>query len=267
MNVYRDEVIKMMKAFLCFCLMIALSMPFALPATACWMAPEPFEIFSEDGSKVFVFIPDNNSITNAYAAVYEILNGERQIVYTVEDLASFAYEGNFHFSTDMTHFARTFPAYGMSVFEVFSNGVRTREVMRNDFIKDYARVEAETSIGPMYTVKWNIEEQYSHNDTITISTGEGNTLVFDLSTALFSTEDALPDIVPTEVVPVEVLQTQPLPAEINEDVLPIEALSHFTPASVHEEQPSRVGIYIIEGSAIAFIGASIFLFKNRKKVK
>jgi len=247
--------------------MIAFSISFALPVTACWATPEPFEIFSQDGSKVFVFIPDEDKITNAYAAVYEIVNGERQIVYAVEDLSSFAYEGDFHFSADMTHFARTFPKYGMSVFEVFSNGVRTRVVMRYDFIKDYASIVAETSIGPMYTVKWSIEEQSSNNDTITIITGEGNTLVFDLSTALFSSEDALPYVAPTGVAPVALLQTQPQSAGINEGVLPIGVLSNVTPASAHEAQPDRVVIYIIEGCAIAIIGAGVFILVNRKKVR
>lgn len=144
-------------SFLIICTFIYLS---HLQVKACWSQPEPFEVFSADGSRVFVFIPDDYSLSNAYAAVYEIVDDNREIVYVVDDLSSFAYEFNFHFSTDMTHFARTFPQYGMSTFEVFSHGIRTRVVMRNDFIEDYDSIEAETSIGPMYTVGWNIEKSH-----------------------------------------------------------------------------------------------------------
>ena len=73
-------------------------------------------------------------------------------------MASFAYESNFYFSDDMMHFARIFPPYGMSAFEVFSGGIRTRVVTRDDFIDDYASIESDSSIGPSYTVTWKIEE-------------------------------------------------------------------------------------------------------------
>jgi len=181
----------MRKPFLFVCLMLAFTFFNTLPVKACWMAPEPFEIISEDAGRIFVFTPDEYGSADAYAAVYEIINNERQIVYTVEGLSSFAYEGNFHFSSDMTHFVRTFPAPGMPVFESFTNGVRTRVVMRSDFIEDYSTAEAFTSIGPSYTVNWRIEEHSPKNGTLTISTDEGNTVIFDLATARFDSENVL----------------------------------------------------------------------------
>ncbi|MCL2837407.1 MAG: hypothetical protein FWE00_11860 [Defluviitaleaceae bacterium] len=182
----------MRKSFLFICLMLAFAFSNTLPVAACWMAPEPFEIISEDGSRIFVFTPDEYGSADAYAAVYEIIDNERQIVYKVEGLASFAYEGNFYFSSDMTHFVRTFPAPGTPVFEAFANGVRTRVVMRSDFIEDYTSEEGLTSIGPSYTVNWRIEEHSPQNGTITISTDEGNAVIFDLATARFDSENALP---------------------------------------------------------------------------
>jgi hypothetical protein len=183
----------MKKIFLCFCLILILVLLNILQVTACWAAPEPFEIFSADGSKVFVFVPTEDGAGNAYAAVYEIENNERKLFYIVDELSSFAYEGNFYFSTDMMNFIRTFPAPGMPVFEAFSNDVRTRVVMRNDFIENYADggdFPPVTSIGPTYTINWRIEE-HTNNDTIKITTDEGNTLFFDLASAKFYTEDAL----------------------------------------------------------------------------
>jgi len=179
----------MRKIGLCFCLIALLILSAAVPVSACWAQPLPFEILSEDGSRVFVFDPDQYGMGIANAAVYEIINGERQLVYTVEDLASFAYESNFHFSTDMAHFIRTFPAPGIPVFEVFSYGERTRIVLRSDFIEDYSEAGRFTSIGPEYNVGWQIEERSPNGVAITISTGEGNTFVFDITTAEFIGDD------------------------------------------------------------------------------
>ena len=210
-----------------------------LPVAACWEAPEPFEIESEDGNRVFVFNPAEDGMANAYAAVYEIINNERHLVYMVEGLSSFAYKGNFHFSEDMMHFARTFPQFGMSTFEVFSNGVRTRVVMRNDFIENYASIESETSIGPFYTVTWRIEEYPSENTIIKISTDEDNVLLFDLANAKFAFEDVLPA---NYTAPIDVT-TVPYP----------------------RVQPSSNVIFVIAGSAVAFIGVCAFLLAKYKK--
>ena len=181
-----------MKKVFTICLILVLIFSNAPSASACWAQPVPFEIFSEDGSRVFVFNPVENSFDNAYAGVYEIVNNERRLIYTVEDLSSFAYESDFRFSADMMHFARIFPPSGMATFEVFSNGVRTRVVMRNDFIRNYAGIEVETSIGPFYTVTWRIENYPPEYNVITISTSEGKNLLFDLETAEFISENVFP---------------------------------------------------------------------------
>ena len=257
----------MKKLFLCVCLVTALIFSNTLPAAACWMAPEPFEIFSADGSRVFVFTPGEDGSDSAYAAVYETAGGERQIIYTVEDLSSFAYESNFRFSSDMMHFVRTFNPSGMPVFEVFSSGIRTRVVARDDFIEDYASIEAETSIGPMYTVRWKIEEQSPHSGVIIISTDEDNTFAFDLADARFEWEDALADETPIESSPVPNSQAQPLPAAISGEVLPLETLSVVNPVSVSQERPSPNAIIIIAGSAVVVIGAGVFFMTKRKKAQ
>ena len=150
------------KRKICLFLCVLLIFASAAPVFACWRAPEPFEVFSEDGTRVFVFNPA--TYDNAYAAVYSISDEhERQLVYTVEDLASLSYESNFHFSYDMNHFARTLNWSGLPIFEVFSNGIRTRTVLRSDIIEDYERIESFTSIGPVYNVAWRIENFSSDN--------------------------------------------------------------------------------------------------------
>ena len=257
---------KIMKILLLL-IVFALVFSSTLTAMACWEQPESFEVLSEDGNKVFVFTPDDYGITNAYAAVYEIINNERQLVYTVDDLSSFAYKSNFHFSADMTHFARTFNPSGMPVFEVFSNGVRTRTVMRNDFIEDYASEDGLTSIGPIYTVGWIIEESSPYSDAIAISTDEGSTLYFDLATARFSFEADLPVYTQSEATHITVSQVQPLPVEnSDDDALLIETLFVVTPVHDSQTQSSQVGI-IIAGFVAMCVVASVLFYIKRSKVK
>ena len=215
----------------------------AAPALACWMAPVPFEIFSNDGSRIFVFTPsEESSSANARAALYEICNNERliynerQMVYAVKDLSSFAYEDNFRFSTDMMHFARIFPPFGMDAFEVFSYGIRTRVVLRSDFIEDYASYTALLSIGPAYTVNWRIEHT-SHDTTIFIQTDE-RTVSFDLATASFD----------WETVSSAYYKTPPAIAA--------------TP--IAQTRNSSILIFIIVGAVVVSIATGIILSKMRK---
>ena len=225
------------------------------PALACWRAPEPFEIFSDDGSKVFVFTPsEDSSRANAYAALYEIINNERQLVYAVENLSSFAYESNFHFSADMMHFARVFPPWGMDTFEVFSYGIRTRVVLRSDFIEDYASTEAFTSIGPSYTVTWRIDEHTSQDATITIRTDEG-IVYFDLAAARFDWETVLPAYYETPPTPIQV-QYSPLAF--------FETPSDISSTPIAQTQNPPIVLFVIVGAAVISITAGMFLLKKRK---
>jgi hypothetical protein len=209
------------------------------------MAPEPFEIISEDGTKVFVFTPAEDGVSSANAAVYEIVDNERQLIYEVEDLSSFAFESNFFFSADMMHFARVFPPYGMDTFEVFSNGIRTRVVTRDDFIENYASVESESSIGPFYTVTWQIKEDLHQNNTIVISTDENDAILFDLATARFESENAVPSHIETPV---------------GADIVPL-AASGNQPESVQtpQTQSPLAQIFIVTGVAVALIAVVVFL--------
>ena len=250
---------------LCLCLILLLAIFNALPVAACWMQPKPFEIVSDDGSLVFVFAPSEDGMANASAAVYEIVNDERRLVYTVEDLSSFAYESNFHFSTDMMHFARIFPPYGMYAFEVFSYGVRTRVVMRNDFIEDYTSIQSLTSIGPFYTVTWRIEGHLTQNATITINTDEDSAVLFDLAAARFYSEEVLPvyyyEEAPPEIYYNPAPQTQGLPVAF------YEAPFENSPAPIPQTQNSTVVIFVIAGAAAISIAAGVFVLKKRNRAE
>ena len=180
----------MKKLILCFCLSVVFIFSNLLPAVACWTPVTSFEIFSEHGNRVFVFIPGEYGIGNAYAAVYELVNSERHLIYTVEDLPSFSYKSNFYFSDDMMHFARTSPVLGGG-FEVFSHGIPTMLVERSDFIRNYAAIEAELSVGPQHRIRWSIDRDLTQGSTIAINTDEGNTFYFDLEAGKFEPSVAL----------------------------------------------------------------------------
>jgi len=239
----------MKKIYVFLCLILALTVLTAVPAAACWASPEPFEIFSGDGSRVFVFDPGYDfERSHANAAVYEIINGERQLIYAVENLASFAYKDSFYFSTDMLHFAYVFPAPDRPVFEVFSDGIKTKTVYRNDFIMDYKSIKAESSIGPVYTINWNIEKDMAQNEIIMIHTDENSIFLFNLATADFiSAED-------TRVG--TILSDRPAGDEILEDA----------PDQSSESPASLAGIFTVSGSAAVIISLGVFLIVRSKKI-
>jgi len=190
-NRHISEVMRMKKVITFFLLALFMAASNILVADACWSQPVPFEIYSETGERVFVFTPTEDSAGNAHAAVYEIIDNKRHLIYAVENLTSFAYISNFYFTTDMMNFIRTFPQSGMSTFEVYSNGIKTGEVMRSDFIDKYNDIEGETSIGPIYAVTWSVDENALLNDKIIINTSEGKTVAFDFQDAKFISESTV----------------------------------------------------------------------------
>ena len=226
----------------------------APPALACWMPPVSFEVFSEDGTSVFVFNPDAYDMDQAYAAVYIICNSisdqARQVLYTVEDLSSFAYENNFYFSSDMNHFARMFNPSGLPIFEVFSYGIRTRTVLRSDIIQDYASGAEVTSIGSIYTVNWTIEYFSPQDAILTISTEEGNTFLFDLVSAAFITED----------VPSGSYETSP---ELSIE-LPTESPVESSPESLHETRATTLIVVVLVILITGILIVLIVLSRCRK---
>ena len=143
----------------------------------------------------------------------------------------------------------------MSAFEVFSNGVRTRTVMRNDFIGDYASIEAETSIGPFYTVGWRIEPYPSENTLIRIHTDEGSPFFFDLETAESASVSQAPA---SPIETAEFIPAPPTPAS------PIEA-AEVPPDSRAPALP--VVVFIIAGFSIIFVGAGMFFLARHKRAQ
>lgn len=98
-----------------------------------FLSPEPFEIWSEDGTMVFRWTPDQPDMHTAQATMYR--NGEP--VYIMENLPTMGVgEWNFFFSQDFRHFV-FIPATGFSVaMEFYTDGELVKTYYIDNFIKD-----------------------------------------------------------------------------------------------------------------------------------
>ncbi|MCL2628184.1 MAG: hypothetical protein FWD44_05775 [Oscillospiraceae bacterium] len=235
----------MKKILVCALLVVALISVNAQPAQACWMAPLEFELFSKDGSRVFVFEPRSDDPNTATAGVYDYIDGKLQLIYEVKGLASFTYASCFFFTDDMMHFINVFPQEGADAFEAFSSGIRTRVVERSEFIDNHASIEGESSIGPNYTVNWKIEGYSSAEHAFVISTTEDKTLLFDPVTAEF---------VPIGYVPASLSNAKPAPVQYTGTQL------------VDVSQPSfpLVPVLLIGGSLAVLVGIGLVVYFKRR---
>lgn len=107
------------------------------------IAPVPFEIQSNDGSRVFCFnpYPDKGS---ERAVVYD--NSDPPIViYTVKGLIPWAYKFNFYFSEDFQNFVFFYPVGFNIAFEFYVNGELQKIYYIEDFIKDTSLIPKSSS--------------------------------------------------------------------------------------------------------------------------
>ncbi|MCL2857980.1 MAG: hypothetical protein FWE19_09785, partial [Oscillospiraceae bacterium] len=122
-------------------------------------------------------------------------------------------------------------------------------------------IEAETSVGPFYTVTWRIEDYPPENTTIAINTDEDSAILFDLATATFTWEDVLPIHYETlpEASPVPIYQTQNSPTTTYEISYEIP----HAPASQAQNPPFLILVGI--GAVVAFIATGVYLLIKRRK--
>ena len=157
-----------------------------------FIAPEPFEIWSEDGTTVFRWNPGGMI---AQAGVYR--NGT--LVYSVENLPAMGESAsNFFFSADLRHFAFR-PTTGQVVaLGFFEDGVLLRSYRIDELVRDMNVVG--------YTVTTASWEDWSGrsfdvtNNTLTIVTRDDITYVFDITTGeiIYDTAGDRPFIPPAE---------------------------------------------------------------------
>ena len=145
-----------------------------------FVPPKPFEIWSEDGTKVFRWNPgpdDNWSRGVAQAGVYQ----NDELVYSVENLPIIGESAsNFIFSDDLRYMVFRPTVSQTIAFGFFENGVLLRvyridELVRNMNVVTYSVTTASWE-------NWNERNFDASNNTLTIVTRDDITYVFDITT-------------------------------------------------------------------------------------
>ena len=161
-----------------FALLIVIVCSLALlsfPASAdSFMAPVPFETTYPNGDKVFRFDPKDND-GPAEAAVYTTTE-PRELVYSVENLSSFAYYRDFYFSPDMMSFAYIPMADKNTAIKFYSNGILKKEYKIDDLVRNMSKVSYSVS-----TALWSDSVPVSNGNILTITTVDNMTYDFDIS--------------------------------------------------------------------------------------
>ena len=110
--------------------------------TASFLPPEPFEIWSPDGTYVFRWNPDPDEVHHAYAGLYR--NGE--LIYFIANLPSTGItEFNFFLSQDFMHFI-FLQTIGPVALDFYSYGQLVKTHYIADLVMDMERVQL-TSVG------------------------------------------------------------------------------------------------------------------------
>lgn len=164
-----------------------------------FLPPEPFEIWSEDGTIVLRWCPGdeyNWTWGTAYAGVYR--NGE--LVYSIENLPIRGQsERGFLFSSDFRNFVFIPPTDNQVVaMGFFEDGVLLRSYRIDELVRDINVVT--------YTVttasweNWQGRKFDAANNTLTIVTRDDITYVFDITTGeiIYDTAGDMPFIPPRE---------------------------------------------------------------------
>jgi len=136
----------------------------------------PFTIESEDGSRVFIFTPPFHP-NDSYLATGVYYNTEPlELIYLVENIG----EGGFVFSSDFKHLAffSGGPWGGIGFYE---NGILLKRYRIEDLVENMDLVRFYTAS----VVIWKLSESTifnSANNTLTITTVDNLTYVFDITT-------------------------------------------------------------------------------------
>jgi hypothetical protein len=148
-----------------------------LPASADEFFPtEPFEITSADDSKFFRFNPESE---NDYAEAAVYTNTEPpELIYSLENFSSFAYESNFYFSNDMMQFAFIPTADQQTAIKFYSNGTLNKKYKINELVRNMLKVRYSIS-----AADWmNYDARPIHSgDILTVKTVDDMTYDFDIA--------------------------------------------------------------------------------------
>ena len=151
-----------------------------------FMPPEPFEIWSDDGTIVFRWNPGDsyNWTFGAQASVY--LNGE--LLYSVENLPMLGeWAQNFFFSQDFIHFIHA-PTTGHEVaLRFYSYGELVKTYYIADLVRDMRKVTRSETMAMWTGIIGDSRSWFEHileHDILRVQTVDGILYEFDLTTGV-----------------------------------------------------------------------------------
>ena len=164
-----------------------------------FMPPEPFEIWSQDGTMVFRWCPRNEEDGSfdrvAQAGVYR----NDVLIYSVENLPTLGSHANeFLFSSDFRHFAYIPQVGQVMALGFFRDGVLLRAYRIDELVRDMNVVTY--SVTMAMWENWQGRDFDLANNTLTIVTRDDITYVFDITTGeiIYDTAGNAPFIPPAE---------------------------------------------------------------------
>ena len=151
-----------------------LAVLFSQAAFACWSPPQPFEIYSEDGSRVFWFIfYDEQGLLES--GVYDTATGE--LIYAIDDLHGATSQNEMFFSSDMRYLAYIRPN-SIPAVQFFADGQLIHSYYANDLVRSTRQI-MDLSIGPQWR-RWDSPVTFADN-RLTLTTIDGITYTFDIT--------------------------------------------------------------------------------------
>ena len=164
------------------CVMLLL-IPIITSYADTFLSPEPFNIYSQDGTMVFRWTPDYPIFREAVAAMYK--NGE--LLFTMEGLpATGVNVNNFFFSQDFRHMA-FLPTIGMDIaiqFYTMGELVKTHYIF--DLVKDTSLLSQSVTMlfwrGRFLEEGTNAVELMAERDVLRVITVDRITYEFDMTT-------------------------------------------------------------------------------------
>ena len=134
--------------------------------------PQAFEIYSEDGSRVFRFVPGEEWNDDHFIAVFEVDTDD--MVYEVDlyhysSYATLVYPSQFTFSEDMTYFVQGNLISKEIALLFYAEGQLINRTDISDLIRNMPGLqESETMVHWVYRYGWNFDpETYipeTHNE-------------------------------------------------------------------------------------------------------
>ena len=151
-----------------------------------FLPPEPFEIWSADGTKVFRFNPlyeDGTMRRFAETAVYK----DNEILYSRAFPTMGVSESNFFFSQDFQHLM-FMPTTGFEVaLQFFTNGVLTKTHYISDLVRDTSQVRHSVTMAlwrGIFPDMHSAVEHIAEQDILRVITVDGIIYTFDLTTGV-----------------------------------------------------------------------------------